>query len=251
MHPALSPTELWELGVKLKRGGAVGVLVSGGCVPDGSVPLDGFTAVLGRFRRELGLTVFVHTGIIGLKSARALKDAEVDAALIDVLGSQETVQQTLNLTVEVQDYQNSLRTLGEAGLKVVPHVIVGLNGGKLDGELRALEIISQTIKPAAVVIIAFMPIRGTEMAQTPPPKPLDIARVAAAARVMFPDTPLALGCMRPKGKHRSETDVLALKAGVDAVAFPSPDAVQYAKERGSNAVFSPYCCAQMYVDFRR
>ncbi len=39
MHPALSPQELIELGAKLKRNGAKGVLVSGGCLPDGSVPL--------------------------------------------------------------------------------------------------------------------------------------------------------------------------------------------------------------------
>src|SRR5574342_232636 len=37
MHPALSPDELFELGNKLKQKGALGCLVSGGCLPDGSV----------------------------------------------------------------------------------------------------------------------------------------------------------------------------------------------------------------------
>ena len=64
MHPALSQQELFELGVKLKQNGAKGCLVSGGCLPDGSVPLERFVPVLERFKRELGLTVFVHTGII-------------------------------------------------------------------------------------------------------------------------------------------------------------------------------------------
>ena len=58
MHPALTPQELFEVGAKLKRNGAKGVLVSGGCLPDGSVPLDDFVSVLGRFKSELGLTVF-------------------------------------------------------------------------------------------------------------------------------------------------------------------------------------------------
>jgi lipoyl synthase len=105
------------------------------------------------------------------------------------------------------------------------------------------------IKPAALVIIAFIPIHGTAMEKTPPPKPADIAKVAAVARQMFPETPLVLGCMRPKGQSRGETDVLALKAGVDAIAFPSEEAVQYAKSRGYRTVFSSYCCAQTYVDF--
>ena len=69
MHPALSPEELFDLGVKLKQVGAKGCLVSGGCLPDGSVPLDEFVPVLGRFKRELGLTVFVHTGIIKQETA--------------------------------------------------------------------------------------------------------------------------------------------------------------------------------------
>jgi len=69
MHPALSPQELFELCVKLKQDGAQGCLISGGCLPDGSVPLDEFVDTLGRVKRELGLTVFVHTGIINLKTA--------------------------------------------------------------------------------------------------------------------------------------------------------------------------------------
>ena len=247
MHPALTPQELFEVGVKLKKNGAKGVLVSGGCLPNGSVPLDDFMPVLGRFKSELGLTVFVHTGIIKKETAVSLNTAGVDAALIDVIGSAETIAKIYNLKVTVQNYADSLQALQEADLTVVPHVIVGLNEGKLDGELQALQMIQKN-KPAALAIIAFMPIHGTVMAETPPPHPADIAKVAALARQMFPQTPLVLGCMRPKGKYRGETDVLALKAGVDAIAFPSEAAVEYAKSKGYRTLFSSYCCAQIYLD---
>lgn len=106
----------------------------------------------------------------------------------------------------------------------------------------------QQVKPSALVIIAFMPIHGTDMATVKPPKPIDIAKVAASARLMFPKTPLVLGCMRPKGVQRIQTDVLALKAGVDAIAFPSEDAVKYAESHGHKTSFSPFCCAQIYMD---
>lgn len=251
MYPAPSPQELLELGLKLKAEGAKGVLVSGGCLPDGSVPLEKFVPVLGRFKRELGLTVFVHTGIVGGDAAFLLKEAGADAVLIDVLGSEATIHKTLNLQVDVSDYVNSLQALAEAKLNVVPHVIAGLNGGELDGEYNALRIIAENLEPSAIVIIAFMPIHGTVMEKTSPPKPLDIARTAAVARQMFPQTPLVLGCMRPKGSLRAETDVLALKAGVDAVAFPSQEAVDFAQNRGYTVVFSPYCCAQMYIEQTR
>jgi uncharacterized radical SAM superfamily protein len=248
MHPALSPTELFALGKKLTEEGAKGVLVSGGCMPNGSVPLEKFTPVLERFKRELGLTVFVHTGIVGRQTAFLLKEAGVDAALIDVIGSEETMRRTLNLQATVKDYADSLAALATAELKVVPHVIVGLDDGKLGGEYTALQTIAENCKPSAIVIIAFMSIHGTEMAKSPQPCSIDIAKVAATARATFSQTPLVLGCMRPKGKLRAETDVLALKAGVDAIAFPSQEAVEYAQSRGYRTVFSSFCCAQMYLD---
>ena len=129
----------------------------------------------------------------------------------------------------------------------MPNVIVGLQKGKLKGELKALKMIAN-VNPSAVVIIAFMPIRGTEMENVKPPTPIDIARVIMAARLMFPATPLALGCMRPKGKLREEIDCLALNAGADAIAFPTEEAMRYAKAQGYETSFSPYCCSQIYVD---
>jgi uncharacterized radical SAM superfamily protein len=247
MHPAETPEKLWALCAKLKGKGALGVLVSGGCLPDGSVPLERFAPVLARVKRELGLTVFVHTGIVDAETALQLKPAGVDAALIDVIGSDKTIQEVYNLNVAAKQYEASLRALYEAKLAFVPHVIVGLHHGTLDGEFSALQMI-KPYQPSAVVIISFMPIRGTAMEDAKPPMPQDIAKTAATARIMFPNTPLVLGCMRPKGKHRSETDVLALQAGVDGVAFPSQEAISYAAKRGCEVVFSPFCCAQIYKD---
>jgi uncharacterized radical SAM superfamily protein len=248
MHSATEPEQLYSLATKLKQNGGEGMLVSGGCMPDGSVPLDGFVPVLDMIKRLLGLTVFVHTGIVNNKTAGLLKQAAIDAVLIDVLGSKQTIAHALNFKVKLQNYIDSLTALDLAGLKVVPHVIVGLDNGALGGEYQAFKIIQENCTPEAIIIIAFMPIRGTEMAQSQPPKPLDIAKVVAVARRMFPKTPVALGCMRPKGKTRSETDILALKAGVDSIAFPSTEAIQFAEAQGYKTVFSGYCCAQLHRD---
>jgi uncharacterized radical SAM superfamily protein len=247
MHPATTPATLLALTKKLKQNGAQGCLISGGCLPDGSVPLKQFIPVIEQIKRKLGLTVFVHTGVIDATTAKALKRAGVDAALIDIIGSDETIKKIGNLNVTTEDYAASLNAMQQAGLNFVPHVIVGLDNGKLKGELHALEMIASA-KPSAVVVIAFMPIRGTAMAKVKPPTPADIAKVTATARLMFPRTPLVLGCMRPKGKHRAQTDTLALKAGADAIAFPSEDTVKYAEAQGYTLSFSQFCCAQIYVD---
>jgi uncharacterized radical SAM superfamily protein len=247
MHPATTPKKLFALAQKLKQNGALGCLISGGCTPDGSVPLTPFIPTIQKIKHELGLAVFVHTGIIDPATATALKAAGTDAALIDIVGSDETTKKIGTPNVTTEDYAASLNALQKAGLNLVPHIIVGLDDGKLKGELHALKMIASA-KPSAIVTIAFMPIRGTAMAKVKPPTPADIARVTAAARLMFPRTPLVLGCVRPKGRHRAETDVLALKAGVDGVAFPSEEAVKYAEEQGYALSFSPYCCAQIYAD---
>jgi uncharacterized radical SAM superfamily protein len=247
MYSATTPEELFDLCSKLKHEGALGCLISGGCLPNGSVPLENFVDVIGRVKRGLGLTIFVHTGVIDFSMAKRLKEAGVDAALIDIIGSDETIREIYNLKITTKDYENSLKALSEACIAFVPHVIVGLHYGRLKGELHALKVISKH-KPSAVVIIAFMPIRGTEMEKVEPPKPMDIARVIATARLIFPKTPIVLGCMRPKGRHRVETDVLAVKAGVNAIAFPTEEAIKFIESQGYETTFSSFCCSQIYVD---
>lgn len=250
MYPASSPEKLLELCKDLKIKGAVGCLISGGCLPDGSVPLGEFVGSMAEIKQKLGLTLLVHTGIVNEDLAKQLKEARVDAALIDIIGSDETIREIYNLDVTVADYEKSLEALNTAGVPTVPHVLVGLHYGKLKGELKALRLVEKH-KPSAVIIIAFMPIHNTAMEKVIPPSPLTIGKIVAAARLMMPSTPLALGCMRPRGLHRAQTDVLAIKSGVNAIAFPAGEAVELAECLGYNVSFSSSCCSQMYQDLKK
>jgi len=250
MTSALTPEQLVEVCSEVKRKGGIGCLISGGCLPNGSVPLGKFVDAIAEVKQKLGLTVVVHTGVIDFDMALRLKEAGVDAALIDIIGSDETIGEIYQLNVRVSDYEKSLSALHQSGIPLVPHVLVGLHYGKLQGEFHALKMISKHL-PSAVIIIALMPIRGTPMQNAAPPSPEDIARVLVAARFMMPKTPLVLGCMRPRGKHRAETDTLAVKAGVNAVAFPSNEAIQLADSMELEASFSSLCCSQIFEDIKR
>lgn len=250
MLPALTPQRLIEACTELKRKGGVGCLISGGCLPDGSVPLGRFVDAIAKVKRDLGLTVVVHTGVIDLDMARRLKEAGVDAALIDIIGSDETIREIYQLKVSVADYGKSLSALHESGVPSVPHVLVGLHYGKLVGEFQALQMIAK-YSPSAVIVIALMPIHGTPMENVTPPTPVDIVKVLVTARLMLPNTPLVLGCMRPKGKHKAETDVLAVKAGVNAVAFPTEQAIRLAESLELETSFSSLCCSQIFEDIKR
>ncbi|MFQ5758153.1 MAG: radical SAM protein [Candidatus Bathyarchaeia archaeon] len=249
MLPAPTPEKLIDICRDLRGKGCVGCLISGGCSPDGSVPLDRFTDAITKIKHDLGLTVLVHTGIINPPTAKALKKAGVDAALIDIIGSDETIREIYQLDTGVDDYDKSLRALRESGIPIVPHVLVGLHYGRLRGELQALKMISK-YSPSAVIIIAFMPVHGTPMEKVPPPAPKEIVKVLITARLMLPKTPVALGCMRPKGEHRIKTDMLAVRAGVNAVAFPVEEAIQLAESMSLQVTFSSFCCSQVFREIR-
>jgi len=247
MVPALTPEELFDVCAKLKNNGAIGCLISGGCLPDGSVPIDKFVDAIAKIKKKLGLTVVVHTGVIDFSTAKKLKEAGVDAALIDIIGSDETIREVYRLDVSVEDYDQSLRAFRESGIPFVPHVLVGLHYGELKGELEALKMISG-YSPSAVITIAFMPIRGTPMEKVIPPEPEDIARILVSAKLLMPETPIVLGCMRPKGKHRINTDVLAVRAGVNGIAFPVEEAIRLAESMNLETSFSSLCCSQIFED---
>lgn len=250
MISATTPERLFETCEGLKDRGCGGCLISGGCSPDGSIPVERFLDVFAKIKRELGLTLAIHTGIIKEETARRLKKAGVDVALIDIIGSEDTIREVYRLDVSVDDYEASLKALDDSGIPYVPHVIVGLHYGMLRGERKALEMISK-YKPEAVVVIALIPLRGTEMEKMPPPSPEDIARVLVEARTLLSKTPIVLGCMRPTGKHRVATDILAVKAGVNAIAFPEMGAIELARTMGLEIGFSQRCCSQIYEDIGR
>jgi len=247
MYPAQTPEALFNLCVKLKNNGAVGCLISGGCLPDGSVPIGKFVDTITKIKKNLGLVVVTHTGVIDFSTTKRLKDAGVDAALIDIIGSDDTINEVFNLDVSVKDYDMSLRAFHEAGIPFIPHVLVGLHYGELKGELEALKMIAK-YSPSAVITIAFMPIHGTPMENVIPPEPENIVRILAAARLLMPNTPLVLGCMRPKGEQRTKTDLLAVRAGVDAIAFPVEEAIMLAESMNLKTSFSSLCCSQIYAD---
>ncbi len=247
MIPVDSPSGLVELCQRIEKDGGVGCLVSGGCRPDGSVPLEPFVDAIGEVKRRTGLTVVVHTGVLNIEMARRLADARIDAALIDIIGSNETIREIYRLDARVEDYENSMQAFHDSNVPFVPHVLVGLHYGQLKGELKALQAISKH-DPAALIFIAFIPIRGTSMEVFSPPDPFDVAKVMISARSLMPNIPHALGCARPTSEHRKETDVLAVRAGINAIAFPTDEAILTARNLGLQTCFSSMCCSQVYSD---
>lgn len=241
MLAAKSPARFQQVSAQIVSQGAQGVLVSGGCLDDGSVPLDRFIDDIARLKAE-GLTVLVHTGIVRREVARGLKTAGVDQILLDIIGDNDTIHDVYHLDRTVDDYRQALAILREEGLSAVPHVVVGLHYGHVRGEYQALQIIAAE-GASQLVIVVLQPLPGTAMAHVPPTAPEEVGRVLAAARVQMPDIPLSLGCAKPAGPGKHLMEQFAVDVGVQSIAYPLPATVQYAESQGYHIRYHEQCCS--------
>jgi lipoyl synthase len=241
MRPATTPEALLQIGQDVLRQGGEGLLISGGCDVRGAVPVSAHLGAIAQLKRW-GLKVIVHTGLLDRAAAEGLKAAGVDQALFDVVGDAETIHDVLHLERSPADYAETLALLHGVGLPTAPHVVIGLHGGELRGELAALEMI-RAIEPVAIVLVALRPLPGAPLAGAQSIAPEVVGCLAAVARLMYPSVPLALGCARPVGASKIELERRALLAGVNAMAFPDPATVRLAGEMGLRWRFVEACCA--------
>ncbi|HWQ74726.1 MAG TPA: radical SAM protein [Syntrophomonas sp.] len=218
-----------------------GILVSGGANSFGEVPLLPFAEVLA-YARQQGLTVLVHSGLIRRETARALKAAGVDQVLMDIIGDRDTIAQVYHLDQTPEQYLQSMLICREEGLQIAPHVIIGLHFGQIKGEYQALQMIQQA-EPETVLLPILTPACGTAMANVSPPPPDETEKVFATARIMFPDTPISLGCARPPGIYKRNVEIRAVDCGVNGIAYPDEHTVEYACSRGLETVFDEACCS--------
>jgi uncharacterized radical SAM superfamily protein len=97
-----------------------------------------------------------------------------------------------------------------------------------------------------LVFLVFVPTPDTRYADRPPPAVADVASILAQARLLFPDKPIYLGCMRPKGRYRAELDSLAIRAGVNKIVSPARPAVRLAQSLGLSIVRGRECCVMVH-----
>jgi len=248
MIPATTPEELKKVGEELRAKGVEGVLISGGSNKDGVVELYPFIEAMEYLKKELDLSVTCHVGLVDERLAEGLKEAQVDAVLIDIIGDDRTIAEVYKLPHRsTKDYENSLALLKEYNHRIVPHVIIGLHYGKILGEYRAIDIISQ-FDPDGLVLVVVMPYYGKARFQLlPPPKAEECAEVVLYARTKLPSTPVVIGCARPAGKERTKLDLYSLYAGVNGITFPAEGILTHAKAIGLEPVLSPNCCSTVIL----
>lgn len=218
--------------------GAESCLVSGGCDTKGRVPVTSHLDEVSRLRA--GRIMNWHVGLIGQAEAEVIAPY-VDVISFDFVGDDETIREVYGLEAGVGDYVAAYELL-RSYATVVPHITVGLKGGRIAGEYEALDILEE-LGLEALTFIVFIPTPGTQYSDREPPRPEEVVDLLVEARLRFPGVPIQLGCMRPRGKYRDRLDPLAVRAGVNVIVSPSRGAVTVAEELGLMVERREECCA--------
>ncbi len=210
-------------------------LITGGCDLKGRVPilehLDKL-AVLPEESTRIG-----HTGLINEMEAEVLSDA-IDVVSFDFVGDDSTIREIYGIDRSARDYEESFSAIATR-IPTFSHLTIGLYKGKLRGEMGALEFLAGH-GAKAVVLNVFMPTRGTQLENVPPPSVDDVRTIVREARVVFDD--VYLGCMRPGGSYRNELDSMAVEEGCDRIVNPSRPARELASRNEMEIEWKEECC---------
>jgi len=242
MPRAENPRDLVRFGIEAAERADHGILVTGGCDGQGRLPWREFIPAIAELKSSTGLKITAHTGILEDGLAVSLKAAGVDQALVDVIGDDDTARKVYHLEDGTAGIRRTLDSLAAADLEIVPHIVFGINYGTEKGEMEALGLLGRYPLRKYVVVV-LMPTRGTPMADVTPPRAGRVARFISLARLQYPELYACLGCARPRGRYGRELDTLAVRAGVNAVALPSDQAVAEAGRLGLEVVWRETCCS--------
>jgi len=238
MVPIPSPQDLKNFVEKRKRK-INGFLLSGGCLPNGKVPLKKFVDVVREIRVNTNLLINVHTGLIDEDDMEYLKKMSPHQISIDIIGSTSTIENVIGLPRKRDDYFHALDLLDASGLNYSPHAIIGLDFGKIKGEKDAIDYISTLKNFSNLVLIVLIPTRGTPMENVEVREEV-VEEILIYASQRIPPEKLVLGCMRPR--KMLEIEKIAVDLGFKGIVIPSLRTLRYMKERGIKAERKETCC---------
>jgi uncharacterized radical SAM superfamily protein len=214
-------------------------LISGGCTPEGKVPILPALKKLAALKEKH--RYLFHVGLVSEEEIKAFAPL-ADAVSFDFVGDDETIKETLKLSKTVADYVTCFKTLRKYCQHVIPHICIGLKGGHLAGERNTVDILARE-NVERLIFIVLRPTPHTDYANVNPPSLAEIAQLLAETRLKLPRTPLYLGCMRPGGNYRTDLDLIALACGLNGIVQPSPAVLQEAERVGLALHSSEECCA--------
>ncbi len=216
-----------------------GFLLSGGSTPDGKVPLRKFAKVVRWTVENTNLLVNIHTGIIDEGDMEYLQYMKPHHVSFDFIGASEVIERVLGNGKNEKNYIQALEILDSSSLNYSPHIIIGLDFGKIWWEYGSIDIISKLKRFSNLVLIALIPTRGTPMESVKVDEE-EIMEVIKYASSRIPPEKLVLGCMRPRKFVNMER--LAVELGFRGIVMPSLKTMRYIREKSLELKKLETCC---------
>jgi len=229
---------------KTGNGSLKGMLISGGFDAEGKLPVNNILSGVSELKSKYPfLTIYIHAGFLDEDEAAALKSSGVDAVLVNLIGSQKAIREVYNLKDRTySDYLYTIKLLKGHGLKVSPHIIIGLEDGKLSDEFRTVKD-ALALEVDSLVFVVLKKASGTgDFISSKVPHD-EIIRLVKYARELSPDVLLSFGCAKPPGGSRHLLEIGLIKAGIDSMAFPAEKTIRFAVENKIAHTFVEKCCA--------
>jgi hypothetical protein len=112
--------------------------------------------------------------------------------------------------------------------------LIGVSNGVIKGEFNAIDMVARG-NVDSLALLTLMDVYGT-------PSVAEVGKVMQYARNNI-SVRLTLGCMRSRGKDRLALEKLAIDMGLDGIANPTKEAVDYARSKGVAVEEVDDCCA--------
>lgn len=210
-------------------------LITGGCDLAGRVPiLEHREIILNLPRKSIKIA---HTGLVDKEDPKRLSEL-IDIVSFNFVGEDRTIREIYGLDRTVQDYVDSYRSLSRF-LPTYPHMTIGLDRGRVVGEMQALDIL-EGLGVESLVLNLFIPTIGTVLEHVPPPPLGEVRKLLRKARGTFEN--VYLGCMRPGGSYRRKLDVMAVEEELDRIVNPTRPARELASRKGFSIEWKEECC---------
>lgn len=166
----------------------------------------------------LGMEVCCTLGMLKPHQAQQLKQAGLTAYNHNLDTSPDYYDQIIT-TRTYDDRLTTIKAVSEAGISVCCGGIIGM-GESLQHRLELLQVLS-TLSPApeSIPINCLVPVAGTPLQDAPAVAPLDVVRLIATTRILFPQAMVRLSAGRMQ--MSDELQALCLLAGANSI-FAGP-----------------------------
>lgn len=215
---------------KLKNKGITSLLISGGMnSADFQIPIYENVSKLKKLK-EAGFLLNFHTGLIDTSDQlfddfiniadKISFDLHLNNDILRNIYKMKKVNVNYVKKVFEKIYNELL--INNMQDKLVPHICIGLNYGKIGFEYEVLDYLKKFEKISKIILILFLRKKGTEMENVALPEIDDIKNVFKYSVNNFvPAKKIVLGCMRTfKGEYAKMIEKSAIECGIKTIVNP-------------------------------